>query len=51
MREYWPPQARHHRPNMFFLSGLHENAGPEIHVAATAVDLLIERQVKMDIQQ
>jgi len=34
-----------------FFSGLHENAGPEIRVAATAVDLLIERQVKMDIQQ
>ena len=40
MCKCWPPLAR-----------LHENAGPEIRVAATAVDLLIERQVKMDIQQ
>ena len=51
MCKCWPPLARHRRPYMFFFSGLHQNAGPEIRVAATAVDLLIERQVKMDIQQ
>ena len=51
MRECRLHQARHRRLYMLFLSGLHENAGPEIRVAATAIDLLIEHQVKMDIQR
>lgn len=52
MYECWPPGARSRRYYGIFLSRLHENGDPTKNcITSIVVDLLIGRQVKLDLQK